>query len=479
MDVRQDNTTTVATGNLAGPENASATFSLKTGPLVRLSPVSLATDPETAIEGSLKIDGRLDLIDRIIGLGDDRVSGHIQATAALSGTFKDPVIQGDASVTQGSYEGTATGTTLRAVEAKAILSGDRLQLVSLTGSDGADGRLSGAGNILFAGTAASSGGIEIKLEHFTALRHPLAEAVVTGALALSGSVDSPRLAGNLKIDKADIQIPDKLPPQIVELDVVEINGQTANVISSPTASEPSLTKSYPVELDLALSFPNRTSVRGRGLNSEWKGDLTISGTTNKPILKGKLQAIRGTFDFAGKLFVVKNGSVFFPNSATEPELDVTAEATFKDLVARVEISGGLSKPTIKISSEPTLPQEDILANILFGRTTGQLSPIQAAQLARTAATLSGKGGVGIVDQVRRALGVDVLNVDSDEKSGKGASLKAGKYLTEDIFLSVTQGTKTGSQKIGVEVQVLPNVTVESDISGTADSNIGINWKWDY
>ena len=79
----------------------------------------------------------------------------------------------------------------------------------------------------------------------------------------------------------------------------------------------------------------------------------------------------------------------------------------------------------------------------------------------------------------QALGVDVLNVESGKNDEKGASLKAGKYLTEDIFVSVTQGAQPGSQKLGVEVKVLPNITVESDMGGAAESNFGINWKWDY
>ena len=72
----------------------------------------------------------------------------------------------------------------------------------------------------------------------------------------------------------------------------------------------------------------------------------------------------------------------------------------------------------------------------------------------------------------------VVSVESGGEE-EGASLKAGNYLTEDVFLSVSQGTQPGSQKVGVEVEVTPQVTVESNISGNADSNIGVNWKWDY
>ncbi|MDA1324314.1 MAG: translocation/assembly module TamB domain-containing protein [Proteobacteria bacterium] len=479
VDVRQGSGIARATANLTGPDQTSATLSLKTQTLFSLSPMSLALGPDLPITGDLMANGQLGLIDRLVGLGDDRIAGLISTKAKITGTLGKPVIHGDARLSGGSYEGAATGTVLRKIEGHVIFSGDSARLVALSAGDGAKGRLSGTGVVQFAGAGASSGGVDIKLDRFTALRHPLAEATVTGGMTLSGSLEAPHLAGRMQVDKGEIRIPDQLPEQIIELEFVEINGQTENVENPAVAREPSLAKTFPVSLDLTLNFPHRIFVRGRGLDSEWKGDITVSGKTDAPIIKGKLQAIRGTFAFAGKSFAVKSGSVFFPNSAAEPEIEAVAEATLKDLVARVEISGNVSKPAINISSDPALPQEDVLAHILFGRTTSQLSAIQAAQLAETAATLSGRGGTGIMDKVRQALGVDVLNVETEKGSGKGASLKAGKYVTEEIFLSVTQGTQAGSQKVGVEVQVLPNITVESDISGSADSNIGLNWKWDY
>jgi translocation and assembly module TamB len=180
---------------------------------------------------------------------------------------------------------------------------------------------------------------------------------------------------------------------------------------------------------------------------------------------------------------VRSGTVAFPpggGADAEPEISAVAETKLPDLTARVEISGTVSKPSLRVTSEPAMPQEDVLAQILFGKTSGQLTALQAAQLVQTAATLSGKaGGPGIVDKVRSAVGVDVLSVESGEGEKSGASLKAGKYLTDDVFLSVKQGTQPGSQKVGVEVEVTPNVTVESNVGGDAEGNIGVNWKWDY
>lgn len=477
LDVTQDTGNAEARFELSGPNETQATASLKTRPIFRSGTV--LPEPEAPLSGQIEATGRLELVDSLIGLGEDRLAGHIKANATLAGSFDSPRVNGDARLQEGFYEGVATGSVLRNIEAHVSFTGDSARLESLSADDGAEGRISGKGSVRLSGPTGANGGIEIALMRFTAIRNSLAAAVTSGALTLSGSLETPKLSGALTIENGEIRIPDELPADVVRLEVVEINRLAIGKKAEP-AGEPSGSSVYPVELDVGIAIPGRTFVRGRGLVSEWKGDLKVSGTSRDPRISGKLQSVRGTFAFAGRTFVLTSGSVAFPDGAIgEPEITATAEAKLSDIVALVGISGTVSKPSIDVSSVPPLPQEEVLAQILFGKSTGQLSAIQAAQLAQTAATLSGKSSIGIMDKVRQALGVDVLDVETTEGNTTGASLKAGKYVTDDIFLSVTQGTEPGSQKVGAEVQVLPNVTVESNVSGDADSNIGINWKWDY
>lgn len=465
---------------MAGPNATSASAWIETPFQFGVKPDARADDTNFPISGAFQARGRLDLIDSLIGLGEDRLDGVVVADAKLTGTRRKPIIEGDLQLSDGFYEGATTGTLLRELAAQVKFTGSTARLLTLTASDGATGAMSGTGTLDLADTENPAGGIELKFESFNALRHELAEITTSGTLKLAGTFLAPRIDGKLRVDKGEIRIPDTLPEGVVALEVEEVNGRAAGIEVRPNASEPAASDAFAAALGIEIELPGQTFVRGRGLNSEWKGNLKISGTSRNPRIAGKLQSVRGTFAFAGKSFVLKQGSVFFPGAqAVEPEIEAVAEAKLSALLARVEIEGSISKPTIGVSSEPALPQEDVLAHILFGKTTGQLSAIQAAQLAQTAATLSGTGGAGIVDRVRQALGVDVLNVESDEGDSRGASLKAGKYITEDVFLSVTQGTQPGSQKVGVEVQVLPNITVESNVSGEADSNIGVNWKWDY
>ena len=122
----------------------------------------------------------------------------------------------------------------------------------------------------------------------------------------------------------------------------------------------------------------------------------------------------------------------------------------------------------------------MLSRVLFGKGVGSLTAVQAAELAHTVLTLSGRlDSGGVLDSLRRATGLDRLDVQGGNGAKGGQSLSAGKYIGQDVYVGVEQGTATGSGKAKVEVQVLPHVSVDSSVGADAQSDIGVNWKWDY
>jgi translocation and assembly module TamB len=480
MSVEQGDASLSAVLDIAGSDDMRVHGDVRTVPLVALDDPWIAPIGLQPLAGSVTATGELALVDRLVGLGGDRLVGAVSAQASVSGTLRQPAVHGDVRLTGGAYEGVATGVVLRQVEGHIAFTGNEARIVSLSAGDVRDGTLTGSGAVAISDAENMSGNLQIALNRFTVLQRPELDAVASGTIALAGSLAAPKLVGKLTVDNSEIRIPDKLPASVAELNVVEINGPGTVTAGPATAEEPSLSHTLAVALDLDIDFPGRSFVRGRGLDSEWGGKLHVGGDSDKPVLAGALNAVRGTFAFAGKTFVVKSGSVtFLDGPAAEPEIDAVAEASLPNLVARVRIQGKASQPGITVSSEPSLPQEEVLAQILSGRSTGQLSAVQALQLAQTAATLSGTGGANIVDKIRQTLGVDVLNVEADGATGSGATLKAGKYVSDDVFLSVSQGTEPGSQKVGVEVDVLPNVSVDIGVGGAASGNVGVNWKYDY
>ncbi len=479
VDVQQNDGGLRAGLEVTGPEETRIAANIQTAALLSLdAPVSVDAERQP-LSGGIEAFGKLTMIDRIIGLGGDRLDGSVSASATIAGTLARPDVRGDLKLSAGAYEGVATGVVLRDVEGHIEFAGSEARVVTLQASDGLGGQMTGSGAVAIADTETTAGELKLVMNRFTVLRRAEAEVVTSGTIGLSGSLAAPALKGALTVDNAEIRIPDRLPDSVAELTVVEINRPEGDGARPAPPADPSLSQALAIVLDLSIDFPGRSFVRGRGLDSEWNGKLHVGGTSVDPLVTGKLNVVRGTFAFAGKTFVVKSGTVSLDEGGSlEPEIDVIAEAELSTLLARVRIEGKASKPTITVSSEPSMPQEEVLAQILFGRSTGQLTAVQALQLAQTAASLSGAGGANVVDKIRQALGVDVLNVESNGDSG-GATLKAGKYIRENIFLSVSQGTEPGTQQVGVEVEVLPNVSVDIDVGGSESGNVGLNWKYDY
>jgi translocation and assembly module TamB len=193
--------------------------------------------------------------------------------------------------------------------------------------------------------------------------------------------------------------------------------------------------------------------------------------------------VRGLFTAVGKTFELEKGSLeFLGGEEINPLIDLRAVNRTSDLTAVIALSGPVQNPTIALSSEPPLPQDEVLSHLLFGKASGELSTLEAVQLASALAKLSGRGGggLGILDRMRRGLGVDVLRVES---SGEGeeatTAVKAGKYVTEDVYVGVTQGATAEAGGVEVEIEVTPNISIETENRSDGQSNVGVRFKWDY
>lgn len=223
-------------------------------------------------------------------------------------------------------------------------------------------------------------------------------------------------------------------------------------------------------------------MRGRGLDSEWRGDLDVQGTAGQPLLVGTLQVIRGRFDFLDKTFDLTQGAIsFFGSSPPVPVLDFTAQSKMKDITAILKVSGPAAAPVIDITSDPPLPREEVLARVLFGRSADRITPVQALRLAQALRTLSSARSLPVLDLLggtRKLLGLDRLEIrTSDEEAGTGLGL--GKYLTDEIYVDVQKNLSGEGGKLSVEVELTPNLTVESEVGSNAQTGVGLNWKLDY
>ena len=133
------------------------------------------------------------------------------------------------------------------------------------------------------------------------------------------------------------------------------------------------------------------------------------------------------------------------------------------------------EPLVTFQSSPELPQDEVLAQLIFGRDLSAITPLQAIQLAAAVGTLAGRGGGGLIDGLREGFGVDDLDILADEEGN--AALRIGKYLGENVYTDVTIGSE--STEINLNLDLTDDIRATGSVSSQGDTSLGIYFERDY
>jgi translocation and assembly module TamB len=160
-------------------------------------------------------------------------------------------------------------------------------------------------------------------------------------------------------------------------------------------------------------------------------------------------------------------------------IDLEAAARSEEIQAVVRLEGPAANPKLELTSEPTLPQDEILARLLFGRSVARLTPVQGLRLAAAVDTLRGGGGLSdVLSTLRKGLGVDTLDVAGGE-TAQESTAKAGKYVSDNVFVEVERGVAEGTGKARVQVELTPNLSVNTEVDEQSQSGVGLEYRYDY
>lgn len=442
--------------------------------------------PVLAPRGSLS--ARLDWqgpVASLLALADvqnQQLSGEATVALSASGDISAPKVSGRAAIANGAYENFDSGAVLR--DLALSLEGHESESLhfSLSARDDAKGRVAAEGDIRFTPGLSPAISVAATLANARLVRTAEADIAFDGKLDLTGPVFPPTseapltLKGDLTTTLAQIRIPEQAAENIRQIDVVEINGLPSRHSAALQASP------LPLDLDLNVKIGAPARVSGRGIDSLWTGALAVTGRAQSPRIAGTLTSLRGNFDLAGKNFALKKGAVRFSNrTPIDPDLDIALTYARSDFSATVSVSGPSSAPEIAFTSTPALPRDEILSRILFDKGAGELSAMEAVQLANTLTQLTGKGGFGggpgILGSIQAALGLDVLQIGT-AKSG-ATTIALGKYIQQGVYVGVEQGTLASDSSVKVEIEVTPHISVDTRVGQNASGDVGLNWKWDY
>ncbi|WP_428928107.1 translocation/assembly module TamB domain-containing protein [Marinibacterium sp. SX1] len=230
-------------------------------------------------------------------------------------------------------------------------------------------------------------------------------------------------------------------------------------------------------LDITISAPQQIFVRGRGLDAELGGGLSLRGTTSNIVPAGEISLIRGRLDIVGRRLDLDRGLVTLEGSF-DPYIDFEASNTSSAGTATIQIYGSLQEPQVEVTSSPERPAEEALGLLIFGDQFTNLSPLKIAQLANSLAVLTGKVGAngGILGSARDGLGAASLDLTTDEDGN--AQVGVGAYLSEQIYTDVSVNTE-GRTELDLNFDVTDKVTAKGSVDSEGNSSIGLFFTKDF
>jgi translocation and assembly module TamB len=409
------------------------------------------------------------------------VSGPVRFDLRLDGPLRPSSLSGRLSLAGGRVTDASLGFALERVEAVADLSGGQAR-VSATTQLSSGGRLRIDGSVGVA--APNQADLSISLDRLRLVDPELYQTTASGEVTVTGPLQGGALiAGRITLDDTEIMVPSSgfggeggLPDLRHINEPREVRDTRAKAgLLGEAGSGGRTGGTGAFRLDLEISAPSRVFVRGRGIDAELGGSLRLTGTTAAIVPSGGFSLIRGRLDILGKRLVLSDADLQLEGDFV-PQILISASTESDGITSFVTIEGPANAPDVTFSSVPELPQEEVLSRLLFGRGLDTISAFQAAQLANAVAVLAGRGGEGLIGRLRKSFGLDDLDVTTAEDGS--AALKAGKYISENVYTEVEVGQE-GKSQISLNLDVRPGVTLKGRVGADGDTGIGIFLERDY
>lgn len=433
---------------------------------------------------SIDVTGKLPftLLDRPLSGSGLRLTGTGALDVDVGGSIGKPKVSGTFTTSGATFLDTNTSLVIRQLALKAGLSLDEINIEKLTGTLASGGALTAGGRIGISPGGNLPADLSLKISDGRYADGQLVSTEFNADMNVKGPLQgAATIGGTVVLNRVDITIPEKLPRSIASLDVEHRNAPQAvvrqNKAIAPKQKAKSQSGGPEMQLDLAIRAASRIFIRGRGMDAELGGSLTLKGPVSKPVALGRFAMRRGRLSILSQRFDFSRGAIGFSGSL-DPELDFAANTTVESTTVTVGVTGAASNPQIGLSSSPDLPDEEILALLLFRRGLADITPIQAAQLAGAVATLGGIGGsYGVVDRVRDSLGLSDIDISSDA-DGK-AKVTVGRQLGDKVYLGVEQGVGKDSSRVKIDIDLTKNLKARAEVGADGKSKGGLFFERNY
>ena len=425
----------------------------------------------------VRFDGPAQALWALAGVEAIDVRGPVSVALDAGGRLGDPRLTGTIAARGARVENLTLGTVVDTLTLDGRFAGSRLDVTVFDGVVGT-GRIAGSASVDLSAERGFPLDATIRLDDAAAIKRDDLRATATGTLKVHSDGGAGRISGVLDIVRARYRLgrataAADVPALAVEERHAELLGRAAVRPTKPTAWQ----------VDVTLAARDNIAVEGLGLTSVWRGALKVGGRATAPEISGRVELVRGDYDFAGKRFSLTRGDVRF-NGGTPPDpvIDIVAENTSSGFTAELSLTGTALHPDIRFASVPALPEDEVLARVLFGSSITTLSAPEAIQLAGALASLRNNGRSGVLDPfgaVRKGLRIDRLRaLPADTTTGRKTSIAAGKYIGRRLYVELATDAQ-GYSATSIEIALSRSFSILSTVATLGGTSVNLRVKRDY
>jgi len=438
-------------------------FSLAPGaepPTTEASPSAGARSERGSVDLTLRSDSfEISWVRSLIPSGRvTALEGILSADLQASGSFDSPTLQGRIGLADGVLRLSPSGARYQEINVAAEGGNEEIRITRASARSGS-GTATIQGLITVHDLKPEDLDLTARFDRFLAWRSPTVNAELTGDLALSGSalsgsVQEPRLAGNLGLEGSKIELDDVSAGN--ELAAVELTEEDYRMLEDYFGIRPDRAEESPTQLmdrfglDLGLHFDRdvwvnrsrqpRVSLEIRGeldLEKEPGGELRAVGTVET--LPG-----RSYFRQFGRRFAVQEGELYLTGPLSE--FSFTMDAVWEvpshtnpdeaEVTVNLEVVGNAESLRLTLSSDPDMDEADIVSYLATGKSQSALvaSDAEASSLG-TSMAMGAMAGV-LEGLAGDAVELDVVEIKVDPV--RGNTLIAGRYVSPDLYLGFRQ-----------------------------------------
>lgn len=384
-----------------------------------------------------------------------RISGIVTGSAEVAGSPEKPDLKGRIDLANAGFE--ALSADVPAVTGAGLALDLRPQRVTLENLRAtiAGGTLRGGGSLALDQWKPGALDLRLTADHVPLVRNDSLIVRADADLRLAGTLERSVLSGT-------VSVVDSLFYRDIELLPIGTPFTAPSAAALPkidtAAAAPGSRVPEPFQawgLDLRVRSGNPFLIRGNLATGRVDMDVRVRGTLGSPAPDGEVRIsdLRAALPFS--TLTVKRGTVrFSPATGLDPVLEIRGTAEPRPYRVNAYVYGRASSPQLVLTSNPPLPENEIMTLLATGTTTTGLEDPQAAssRAMQLLAEELRRGRFAVGKQLRPLLGVldrvDFSIAEADPYSSESFST-ATLMLTDRWFLSAGMGAEGDSRVLGI------------------------------